>query len=69
MRGNEGVPADSDRHNGLENALVGYLDIEVFAVTFTGWDPSMGVQNALDLITTPEIDGIWTSSFEYFVVE
>ncbi|MYF29619.1 MAG: substrate-binding domain-containing protein, partial [Gammaproteobacteria bacterium] len=44
-------------------------DIEVVASTFTGWDPSTGAQQALDLITTQEIDGIWTSGIDYSVVE
>ena len=69
MRGIDGVPADTDRHNGFMAALENYPDIEVVAETFTGWDPSMGAQQALDLITTQEIDGIWTSGIDYTVVE
>lgn len=55
MRGIDGVPADTDRHNGFLAALENYPDIEVVAETFTGWDPSTGAQQALDLITTQEI--------------
>ncbi|MFN3333726.1 MAG: ABC transporter substrate-binding protein [Caldilinea sp.] len=69
MRGIDGVPADTDRHNGFKEALAKYPDIEVVAETFTGWDPSTGAQQALDLITTTEIDGIWTSGIDYPVVE
>ena len=69
MRGIDGVPADTDRHNGFMEALANYPDIEVVASTFTGWDPSTGAQQALDLITTQEIDGIWTSGIDYPVVE
>lgn len=69
MRGIDGVPADTDRHNGFEAALAKYPNIEVVASTFTGWDPSVGAQQALDLITTQEIDGIWTSGIDYPVVE
>ncbi len=69
MRGIDGVPADTDRHNGFLAALEKYPDIEVVAETFTGWDPSTGAQQALDLITTQEIDGIWTSGIDYPVVE
>ncbi|MCY3903721.1 MAG: ABC transporter substrate-binding protein [Caldilineaceae bacterium] len=69
MRGIDGVPADTDRHNGFMAALENYPDIEVVASTFTGWDPSTGAQQALDLITTQEIDGIWTSGIDYPVVE
>jgi ribose transport system substrate-binding protein len=35
------------------------------AETFTGWDPSTGAQQTLDLITTQEINGIWTSGIDY----
>ena len=69
MRGIDGVPADTDRHNGFMEALANYPDIEVVASTFTGWDPSTGAQQALDLITTQEIDGIWTSGIDHRVVE
>ncbi|RLT37525.1 MAG: hypothetical protein DWI57_13645 [Chloroflexi bacterium] len=69
MRGIDGVPADTDRHNGFLAALAKYPDIEVVAETFTGWDPSVGAQQALDLITTQEIDGIWTSGIDYPVIE
>ena len=69
MRGIDGVPADTDRHDGFMEALANYPDIEVVASTFTGWDPSTGAQQALDLITTQEIDGIWTSGIDYSVVE
>ena len=69
MRGIDGVPADTDRHNGFMAALENYPDIEIVAETFTGWDPSTGAQQALDLITTQEIDGIWTSGIDYTVVE
>lgn len=69
MRGIDGVPADTDRHNGFKEALAKYPEIEIVAETFTGWDPSKGAQQALDLITTSKIDGIWTSGIDYPVVE
>lgn len=69
MRGIDGVPADSDRHDGFLQALENYPDIEIVAETFTGWDPSTGAQQALDLITTQDVDGIWTSGIDYTVVE
>ena len=69
MRGIDGVPADTDRHNGFMAALEKYPDVSVVAEVFTGWDPSTGAQQALDLITTQEIDGIWTSGIDYTVVE
>jgi ribose transport system substrate-binding protein len=69
MRGIDGVPADTDRHNGFEEALAKYPDIEVVASVFTNWDPSTASQMALDLITTKEIDGIWTSGTDYTTIE
>lgn len=69
MRGIDGVPADTDRHNGFTAALAKYPNINVVAEVFTGWDPSTGAQQALDLITTQEVDGIWTSGIDYTVVE
>jgi len=69
MRGIDGVPADTDRHDGFLAALESYPDIEIVAETFTGWDPSTGAQQALDIITTQEVDGIWTSGIDYTVVE
>jgi ribose transport system substrate-binding protein len=69
MRGIDGVPADTDRHNGFLAALAKYPDINVVAEVFTGWDPSVGAQQALDLITTMDVDGIWTSGIDYTVVE
>jgi ribose transport system substrate-binding protein len=69
MRGIDGVPADTDRHNGFLAALEKYPDINVVAEVFTGWDPSTSAQQALDVITTQEIDGIWTSGTDYTVVE
>lgn len=69
MRGIDGVPADTDRHNGFLAALEKYPDIEVAAETFTNWDLTTTAQQALDLISTQEIDGIWTSGGDYPVVE
>jgi ribose transport system substrate-binding protein len=69
MRGIDGVPADTDRDTGFQEALAENPDIEVAAEVFTGWDPSTGAQQALDIISTQEIDGIWTSGIDYTVVE
>jgi ribose transport system substrate-binding protein len=69
MRGIDGVPADTDRHNGFLDALANFPGIEVVAETFTGWDPTVGAQQALELMTAnPDIDGIWTSGIDYTVV-
>lgn len=69
MRGIDGVPADTDRDTGFQEALAGYPDINVVSEVFTGWDPSTGASQALELITTQDIDGIWTSGIDYTVVD
>ncbi|RLT44926.1 MAG: LacI family transcriptional regulator [Chloroflexi bacterium] len=69
MRGIDGVPADTDRHNGFQEALAKYPDIEVVASVFTNWDPTTAAQQALDLISTQDLDGFWTSGTDSTVVE
>ena len=69
MRGIDGVPADTDRDAGFQEALAANPGITVASEVFTGWDPSVGAQQALDIITTQDIDGIWTSGIDYTVVE
>jgi ribose transport system substrate-binding protein len=69
MRGFDGHPADSDRDQGFQQALADYPDINVVEEVFTGWDPSTGAQQALDILSTQEVDGIWTSGIDYVVVE
>jgi ribose transport system substrate-binding protein len=69
MRGIDGVPADTDRHTGFLRALEDYPDITVSQETFTGWDPTTGAQQALDIISAGDVDGIWTSGIDYTVVE
>jgi ribose transport system substrate-binding protein len=69
MRGIDGVPADTDRDNGFQEALAAHPGINIVAETFTGWDPSVGAQQALDIITAQEVDGIWTSGIDYTVVD
>lgn len=69
MRGIDGVPADTDRDNGFQRALEEFPDINIVQETFTGWDPSVGAEQALNIITTQEVDGIWTSGIDYTVVE
>jgi ribose transport system substrate-binding protein len=69
MRGIDGVPADTDRDTGFDAALAEYPDINIVAEVFTGWDPSVGAAQALDLLTTQDVDGIWTSGIDYTVVE
>src|SRR6516164_8084719 len=37
MRGIDGVPADTDRHKGVEEVLKNYPNIKVAASVFSGW--------------------------------
>ncbi|MBT8216398.1 MAG: substrate-binding domain-containing protein [Acidimicrobiia bacterium] len=69
MRGLDGHPADTDRDTGFQAALADYPGIEIVYENWTGWDPSVGAQQALEILTTQEIDGIWTSGIDYTVVE
>ncbi len=69
MRGLDGHPADTDRDTGWDAALADYPGIEVVYENWTGWDPSTGAQQALEILTTMDVDGIWTSGIDYTVVE
>jgi len=69
MRGIAGVPADTDRHQGFQQALQKYPNIKVVRSVFTDWTYPKGGQQALQLLqsNTP-INGIWTSGIDYTVV-
>ena len=69
MRGIDGVPADTDRHTGFTAALEDFPGITVSQETFTGWDPTVGAEQALQIISAGDVDGIWTSGIDYTVVE
>jgi len=70
MRGIDGVPADSDRHQGFEAALRQYPNIKVVATTFTGWALNTTSKQIHDLIASGKsIDGIWTSGLDAVVVD
>jgi ribose transport system substrate-binding protein len=69
MRGFDGHPADSDRDDGFQAALADYPDINIVNEVHTGWDPSTGASQALDILSTTNVDGIWTSGIDYPVVE
>jgi ribose transport system substrate-binding protein len=69
MRGLDGHPADTDRDTGFDAALADFPGIEIVYENWTGWDPSVGAQQALEILTTMEVDGIWTSGIDYTVVE
>ncbi len=70
MRGIDGVPADSDRHQGFEEALKQYPNIKVVATTFTGWALNTSSKQIHDLIASGKsINGIWTSGLDAVVVD
>lgn len=69
MRGADGAPADVARDEGFQAALADYPDINIVSETHTNWDPSTGAQQALEILSTNEVDGIWTSGIDYSVVE
>ncbi|MDK1010524.1 MAG: substrate-binding domain-containing protein [Actinomycetota bacterium] len=69
MRGIDGVGADTDRDTGFQAALADFPGITIVSEVFTDWSPTTGAQQALEILTTKDIDGIWTSGIDYSVVE
>jgi ribose transport system substrate-binding protein len=69
MRGIDGVGADTLRDEGFQKALAEYPNITVVSEVFTDWSPTTGAQQALEIITTQDVNGIWTSGIDYSVVE
>jgi ribose transport system substrate-binding protein len=69
MRGIAGVPADTDRHTGFQQALKKYKGIKVVKSTFTGWQFAPGGKQMLDILNSGvQVDGVWTSGIDYTVV-
>ena len=69
MRGIAGVPADTDRHTGFNQALKKYPGIKVVKQTFTNWTFATGGKQMLDLLNSgTKVDGVWTSGIDYTVV-
>jgi ribose transport system substrate-binding protein len=69
MRGIAGVPADTDRHTGFQQALKGYPGIKVVKQTFTGWSFAPAGKQMLDILNSGvKVDGVWTSGIDYVVV-
>lgn len=70
MRGIDGVPADTDRHQGFMAALANYSGIKVVAQTFTGWSLNPAAQQINDLFNSgKKIDGVWTSGIDATIVD
>jgi ribose transport system substrate-binding protein len=69
MRGIAGVPADTDRHTGFQQALKKYPGIKVVKQTFTNWQFAPGGKQMLDILNSGlKVDGVWTSGIDYTVV-
>ena len=69
LRGIDGVGADTDRDAGFQLALADNPGITVVSEVFTGWSHTTAAQQALEILTTQDIDGIWTSGTDFSVVE
>ena len=68
MRGIAGVPADTDRHTGFQQALKKYPGIKVVKSTFTGWQFATGGKQILDILNSgTQVDGVWTSGIDYTI--
>src|SRR5829696_5160376 len=69
MRGIDGVPADTDRHKGFQQALKKYPGIKVVKQTFTNWSFAPGGKQMLDILNSGvKVDGVWTSGIDYTIV-
>jgi ribose transport system substrate-binding protein len=70
MRGIAGVPADTDRHTGFEQALKEYPGIKVVKSTFMNWDFSTAGKQMLDILNSGvTVDGVWNSGADYTVIQ
>lgn len=67
MRGIEGVPADTERDEGFQEALADYPDI-TYKTVWTGWDYTKGGELAVQELSATKYDGVWTSGPDYTVV-
>jgi len=70
MRGINGVPADTDRHQGLMSSLSAYPNIHIVKETFTNWSLDPAAQQMKDIFTSGlKFDGVWTSGIDSTVVD
>ena len=70
MRGIDGVPADTDRHQGFTAALANYPNIKIVAQTFTQWSLDPAAQQINTLFSSgKKIDGIWTSGIDATIID
>lgn len=67
VRGIEGVQSDTDRHEGVEEALADYPDIELTTV-WSEWDYTQAGDLAVQEFSAKDYDGVWTTGADYTVV-
>ena len=69
MRGIAGVPADTDRHTGFQQALKKYPKIKVVKSVFMNWDFATAGKQMLDILNSgTQVDGVWNSGADYTVI-
>jgi len=69
MRGIAGVPADTDRHTGFQQALKKYPNIKVAKSVFMNWDFATAGKQMLDILNSgTQVDGVWNSGADYTVI-
>jgi ribose transport system substrate-binding protein len=70
MRGIDGASADTDRHNGFQDALKAYPDIKVVKSVFTGWALATATKQIQDILNSgTKVDGVWTSGVDASIVD
>lgn len=68
MRGIQGVQADTDRDEGVQNALKDYPGINLKEV-WMGWDYTKSGEVTVQEFTAKQYDAVWTSGADYPVVK
>jgi len=70
MRGADGAQADTDRHNGFQEALKGYPGIKVVKSVFTNWSLAPAAKQIQDILNSgTKVDGVWTSGIDSTIVD
>lgn len=67
VRGIEGVASDTDRHEGVMDALEDFPDIKLKTV-WSGWDYTKAGQIAVQEFSANDYAGVWTTGADYTVV-
>ena len=70
MRGIDGVPGDTDRHQGFTEVLKDYPGIKVTSSVFMGWSQNKSAEQMKELLASgKQIDGVWTSGIDSTVID